>query len=94
MLAELFAKGGKPARIVKKRGLKQISDAKLLRGWVAKTLDQYPEQVADYVSGNQPVINWLFGQAMQAAKGKANPNKLRAELERQLSDRNLEGAIN
>lgn len=94
VLAELFAKGGKPARIVKKRGLKQISDAKLLRGWVAKTLDQYPEQVADYVSGNQPVINWLFGQAMQAAKGKANPNKLRAELERQLSDRNLEGAIN
>lgn len=92
VLGELFAKGGKPAHIVKKRGLKQISNAKLLRSWVAKTLDQNPIQVADYASGNLPVINWLFGQAMQAAKGKANPNKLRAELERQLTERSLQGA--
>lgn len=92
VLEELFAKGGKPAQIVKKRGLQQVSDAKLLRGWVSKVLDQNPEQVADYASGNQPVINWLFGQAMQAARGKANPNKLRAELERQLADRHLQGA--
>ncbi len=85
VLRELFTKGGKPAQIVKKRGLTQVSDPKLLRGWVAATLDKNPGQVADYASGNQPVINWLFGQAMQAAKGKANPNKLRAELERQLN---------
>ncbi len=89
VLEELFTKGGKPAQIVKKRGLKQVSDPKLLRGWVATTLDKNLSQVADYASGNQPVINWLFGQAMQAAKGKANPNKLRAELERQLAERSL-----
>lgn len=90
VLGELFVKGGKPAEIIKKRGLQQISDAKSLRDWVGKVLDQNPNQVADYAAGNQPVLNWLFGQAMQAAKGKANPNKLRAELEHQLSQRSLQ----
>ena len=90
VLDELFAKGGKPVQIVKKRGLQQVSDAKLLRNWVSAVVERNPEQVADYAAGNQPVINWLFGQAMQAAKGKANPHKLRAELERQLAEHNLE----
>jgi aspartyl-tRNA(Asn)/glutamyl-tRNA(Gln) amidotransferase subunit B len=93
VLGELFVKGGKPAQIVKKRGLQQISDAKSLHGWVTSTLDKNADQVADYISGNEPVINWLFGQAMSSAKGKANPNKLRAELEKQLAERKLEGAV-
>ena len=93
VLGALFIKGGKPAQIVKKRGLQQISDAKSLHGWVSVTLDKNPDQVADYASGNEPVINWLFGQAMSSAKGKANPNKLRSELEKQLKDRTLEGSV-
>jgi aspartyl-tRNA(Asn)/glutamyl-tRNA(Gln) amidotransferase subunit B len=93
VLGELFAKGGKPAQIVKKHGLQQISDAKLLHGWVSATLEKNPSQVADYAAGNEPVINWLFGQAMGAGKGKANPNKLRAELEKQLAARRPEGAV-
>jgi aspartyl-tRNA(Asn)/glutamyl-tRNA(Gln) amidotransferase subunit B len=93
VLGELFVKGGKPAQIVKKRGLQQISDAKSLHRWVISTLDKNLDQVADYLSGNEPVINWLFGQAMSSAKGKANPNKLRAELEKQLAERKLEGAV-
>lgn len=93
VLGELFAKGGKPAQVVKKRGLQQISDAKSLHAWVSSTLDKNPDQVADYLSGNQPVINWLFGQSMSSAKGKANPNKLRAELEKQLNERTLEGSV-
>jgi aspartyl-tRNA(Asn)/glutamyl-tRNA(Gln) amidotransferase subunit B len=92
VLGEMFTKGGKPTQIVKKRGLQQISNPKLLRGWVSTTLDKNPSQVADYASGNEAVINWLFGQAMGAAKGKANPNKLRAELEKQLKERDLQGA--
>jgi len=93
VLVELFAKGGKPSQIVKKRGLQQVSDANLLRGWVSATLDRNPGQVTDYAAGNQAVINWLFGQAMQAAKGKANPAKLRAELEKQLAERKFEGVM-
>lgn len=90
VLAELFAKGGKAAKIVKARGLVQVSDSKQISTWVAKVLDANPDQVAGYKRGNAPVLNWLFGQAMQAAKGKANPNKLKAELEKQIAARDLE----
>ena len=31
------------------------------------------------------LLNWFFGQAMRAAQGKANPQLLRKELERQLN---------
>ncbi|MEX1071211.1 MAG: Asp-tRNA(Asn)/Glu-tRNA(Gln) amidotransferase subunit GatB [Anaerolineales bacterium] len=90
VLAELFAKGGKATKIVKARGLQQVSDSKQLRVWVVKVLDENPEQVAKYLGGNLPLVNWFFGQAMQSAKGRANPNKLKEELEKQLAQRNLE----
>jgi aspartyl-tRNA(Asn)/glutamyl-tRNA(Gln) amidotransferase subunit B len=90
VLAELFARGGKAAKIVTARGLAQVSDSKQISAWVAGVLDANPGQVAAFKQGNAPVLNWLFGQAMQAAKGKANPNKLRAELEKQIATRDLE----
>lgn len=90
VLAELFAKGGKAAKIVKARGLIQVSDSKQINTWVSKVLDANPDQVVAFQRGNAPVLNWLFGQAMQAAKGKANPNKLRAEMEKQIKSRDLE----
>jgi aspartyl-tRNA(Asn)/glutamyl-tRNA(Gln) amidotransferase subunit B len=90
VLAEMFAKGGKAAKIVKSRGLVQVSDDKQISAWVGAVLDANPDQVAAFKQGNAPVLNWLFGQAMQAAKGKANPNKLRAELEKQIAAIDLE----
>ena len=91
ILAEMFVKGGRPATIVKARGLQQVSDVKQLRKWAAQAITKNPEQVDDYNSGNREVINWLFGQAMQAAKGKANPNKLKDELEKQLAAKRWQG---
>jgi aspartyl-tRNA(Asn)/glutamyl-tRNA(Gln) amidotransferase subunit B len=88
VLAEMFAKGGKPAAIVKKRGLQQVSDPKKLRAWVNEVLDANPDQIASYKAGNAPVLNWLFGQVVKASQGKAHPGKLRAELEAQLAQRN------
>ena len=90
VLAELYAKGGKAAKIVKERGLVQVTDNKQIRTWVSAVLDANPDQVAAFQRGNAAVLNWLFGQAMQAAKGKANPNKLRTELEKQIAARHLE----
>jgi aspartyl-tRNA(Asn)/glutamyl-tRNA(Gln) amidotransferase subunit B len=90
VLGELFAKGGKAAKIVKGRGLVQVSDNKQISDWVNTVLKANPDQVAAFKQGNAPVLNWLFGQAMQAAKGKANPNKLRAELEKQIAAIDLE----
>jgi len=40
--------------------------------------------VQDYLNGKDTLLNWLFGQIMRAAKGKANPQILRAELDQQI----------
>ena len=90
VLAELFAKGGKPDKIIKSRGLKQVSDPKQLRAWVQEVLDGHPDQVVAYLGGKAAVLNWLFGQVVKASGGKANPGKLRGELEKQLRQRDLE----
>ena len=87
VLVALFEGGGDPLEIVERRGLKQLSDSGQLAAWVAEVLDANPEQVAGYLEGKAGVLNWLFGQVMRAAGGKANPQQLREELNTQLSAR-------
>ena len=43
-----------------------------------------PKEVASYKAGKVGIANFLFGQVMKKAAGKANPQVVRAELERQL----------
>lgn len=84
VLAEMFASGKPAAAIVSEKGLTQVSDADLLSKLVAETLDENPGEVASYRAGKLTVANWLFGQVMRKAGGRANPQVVRTELERQL----------
>lgn len=85
VLGEMFI-SGKPAQtIVAEKGLTQVSDSELLARWVSETLREQPDEVASYLAGKVTVANWLFGQVMRKAGGRANPQVVRAELERQLN---------
>jgi aspartyl-tRNA(Asn)/glutamyl-tRNA(Gln) amidotransferase subunit B len=85
VLSEMFATGRNPSAIVEERGLRQVSDESAISRWVAETLGENPKEVASYKAGKAGVSNFLFGQVMKKAAGKANPQIVRAELERQLS---------
>ncbi|MFH1185508.1 MAG: Asp-tRNA(Asn)/Glu-tRNA(Gln) amidotransferase subunit GatB [Chloroflexota bacterium] len=85
VLTEMFSSGKGAASIVETRGLKQVSDQSHISGWVAETLKENPNEVASYRAGKTAVSNFLFGQVMKKAAGKANPQVVRSELERQLS---------
>jgi aspartyl-tRNA(Asn)/glutamyl-tRNA(Gln) amidotransferase subunit B len=85
VLAEMFASGGIPEEIVKARGLRQVSDTSVISGLVSQILKESPKEVASYKAGKTAVANFLFGQVMKKAAGKANPQVVREELERQLS---------
>ena len=85
VLTEMFSSGKGAASIVEARGLKQVSDQSHISGWVAETLKENPKEVASYRAGKTAVSNFLFGQVMMKAAGKANPRVVRSELERQLS---------
>ncbi len=86
VLAEMFQSGKRAVEIVESRGLKQVSDEGLIARLVQQVLEENPEQVESFKAGKETVVNWLFGQVMKKASGKANPQVVRAELERQLKE--------
>ncbi|MGE5072362.1 MAG: Asp-tRNA(Asn)/Glu-tRNA(Gln) amidotransferase GatCAB subunit B, partial [Anaerolineae bacterium] len=85
VLTEMFTSGRGPAEIVAERGLSQISDEALISRLVRETLEENPKEVASYRAGKAGVLNFLFGQVMKKAAGKANPQVVRSELEWHLS---------
>jgi aspartyl-tRNA(Asn)/glutamyl-tRNA(Gln) amidotransferase subunit B len=87
VLAEMYTSGEPAEAIVAARGLEQISDRDRLAGLVRQVLDENPEQVQEYLSGKDGLLNWLFGQVMRLTQGQANPQVVRGELEAQLKAR-------
>lgn len=58
---------------MKEKGLVQISDPEVIRGFVTTVLDNDAKSVADFLGGNERAIKALLGQIMKASKGQANP---------------------
>ncbi|AXI38275.1 MAG: Asp-tRNA(Asn)/Glu-tRNA(Gln) amidotransferase GatCAB subunit B [Bacillaceae bacterium] len=76
---ELIEKGGDPEKIVKEKGLVQISDEGAILKLVIETLDENEQSVIDFKNGKDKAIGFLVGQIMKKTKGQANPqlvNKL------------------
>ncbi len=84
ILARMLAEGGDPQAIVSAEGLQQVSDIDVIRKVVAEVLAANPGAVEKYRSGKPTVEQWLFGQVMRSAGGKANPDLVRQELQKQL----------
>jgi aspartyl-tRNA(Asn)/glutamyl-tRNA(Gln) amidotransferase subunit B len=84
VLAGMFASGQKAAEIVAANGLAQLSDNDLIARLVAETLAENPAQVSSYQAGKLSVANFLFGQVMRKAGGKANPQVVRNALNKVL----------
>ena len=85
VLARMYQSGKSAAEIVEARGLRQISNKEEIAEAVGAVLKHNPDQVASYLGGKDGLSNWFFGQVMRVTRGKANPQVVRAELERQLS---------
>ena len=84
VLAEMFENGKPAAEIVAAKGLMQVSDTDFIARIVAEALTENAKEVESYRAGKLTVANFLFGQVMRKAQGKANPQVVRAELEKQL----------
>lgn len=70
---ELIEKGGDPEKIVKEKGLVQISDPAQLTPIIAEVLDANPQSIDDFKNGKERAIGFLVGQIMKKTKGQANP---------------------
>ncbi len=85
VLAEMFTNGKSAEEIVSERGLQQISDAEMIGALIERILVENPVQLTEYLDGKEAIAQWFFGQVMRAAKGKANPQVIRCELEQRLA---------
>jgi aspartyl-tRNA(Asn)/glutamyl-tRNA(Gln) amidotransferase subunit B len=85
VLTEMLDSGKTAPQIIQERGLQQVSDTGFIASLVQTTLSNYPQELSSYLAGKETLSNWFFGQVMKAARGQANPQVLRAELERQLN---------
>ncbi|WP_146552642.1 Asp-tRNA(Asn)/Glu-tRNA(Gln) amidotransferase subunit GatB [Rummeliibacillus sp. SL167] len=76
---ELVTNGGDAEKIVKEKGLVQISDEGALLKMVTEVLDNNAQSIEDFKNGKDRAIGYLVGQIMKASRGQANPqlvNKL------------------
>ena len=85
VFAEMAAKGGGPADIVERLGLRQVADAAQLEPVVDAVLAANPDNVARYRQGKTNLLGFFVGQVMKSTSGKADPrlvnDLLRAKLD-------------
>lgn len=61
------------------------ADSSFLDGIVREVISANPDKVAEIQGGNEKLLNWLTGQVMKVAKGKANPKIVTEALKKALS---------
>ena len=84
LLPEMFECGKSAAELIEEKGLSQVSDSSAIAGIVTQALDNNPKQVAEYLAGNERVLQYFVGQVMKLSKGRANPGIAIDELKKQL----------
>jgi aspartyl-tRNA(Asn)/glutamyl-tRNA(Gln) amidotransferase subunit B len=81
VLAEMFASGTEPQVIVEAEGYAQLNDPEAISKLVDTVMEENPDEVEQYLKGKKGISQWLFGQVMAAAAGRANPSIVRTSLE-------------
>jgi aspartyl-tRNA(Asn)/glutamyl-tRNA(Gln) amidotransferase subunit B len=85
LLERLAREGGRPSALVRPGLLDQISDPAAIDRLVKEALQQHPDQVEQYLGGKRAIAQWLFGQVMRSAGGRAKPAVVQASLSNHLA---------
>lgn len=73
-----------PAEAAKALGFEK-ADTSALDGIIEQVISANPAKVQEIVDGNEKLLNWLTGQVMRAASGKANPKIVTEALKQRLN---------
>jgi aspartyl-tRNA(Asn)/glutamyl-tRNA(Gln) amidotransferase subunit B len=85
VVEEMYRTGDPPEKIIKEKGLVQITDESALAKTIAEIIEQNPAQVAQYRAGKEKLFGFFVGQAMKATQGKANPKLINDLLKKMLA---------
>jgi len=84
---QMLERGEPPERIVREKGLEQVTDSSSIEKAVEEVLAAHSQQVSQYRSGNEKVFGFLVGQVMKATQGKASPQMVNEMLRKKLEER-------
>jgi aspartyl-tRNA(Asn)/glutamyl-tRNA(Gln) amidotransferase subunit B len=84
VFVEMFERKIDPEKVIEQKGLGQISDEEKLKQIIAKVIQDNPQQVKDYKSGNEKIFGFLIGQVMKETQGRANPEIVNRLLKSEL----------
>jgi aspartyl-tRNA(Asn)/glutamyl-tRNA(Gln) amidotransferase subunit B len=84
VFVEIFDNGGDPEKIVKDKGLGQVSDQSAIEELVDQAISENAKSVEDYRSGKKAALQYIVGQVMRLSKGKANPKMVGAMISEKL----------
>jgi len=71
-------------KLVKEKGLNQISDESELNNIIAQILKNNPNEVERFKNGEKQLLGFFVGQVMKASRGQANPQKVNEILRKEL----------
>lgn len=80
----MFETGEQPEKIIKEKGLVQMSDSGILSAIIDEILSENPDSVAAYKSGKDKLFGFFVGQVMKKTEGKANPSLMNDLLKERL----------
>lgn len=83
---DMCKSGEDPTEIVKRKGLKQISDVDELRGIVREVIEENSNSLEDYKAGKKKAFGYLVGQTMKKTRGKANPQLVNKLLKEEITN--------
>jgi aspartyl-tRNA(Asn)/glutamyl-tRNA(Gln) amidotransferase subunit B len=81
---EMWLTGTDPEKIVKEKGLVQITDTGAIEEMIEDVLAANSGQVAEYRSGKTKVFGFFVGAVMKASRGQANPEVVNELLKKKL----------
>ena len=84
VFAEMWKSPDSPEKIVKDKGLVQITDSSAIEGVIDEVIAKNPKAVEEYRGGKKKALGALVGQVMKLTKGKANPQIVNQLLAKKL----------
>ncbi|MFH1226141.1 MAG: Asp-tRNA(Asn)/Glu-tRNA(Gln) amidotransferase subunit GatB [bacterium] len=84
ILSEMLDTGADPSHILADKNLGQISDEEEIIKIIKKVTKNNPEQVKQYRSGKEALLQFFIGQVMKATRGQADPILVEKLLKQEL----------
>ncbi|MFB6242101.1 MAG: Asp-tRNA(Asn)/Glu-tRNA(Gln) amidotransferase subunit GatB [Candidatus Nanosalina sp.] len=85
LLRKVVEEDRDPEEIVEEEDLLKAEESEI-SGFVEEAIEENPDAVEDYESGEGEAINFLVGQVMQKSQGKADPKTAREKILEELED--------